>query len=289
MPVWSNCVEDYKRWLDGVPVVNKQSRAITEVFAKMAANDILSLSRAMGSELFGYSSFFYANALKQASADANEELKRLSELPITAQSLTEHKARAHKEALENAMEYCYKPLIEQAYRLMTAKECGTFSLPKPTVEVITVQEFNQMFFVILERGVVIQGYCPDGKGGDFKQPDFKFDPTISLDLYIISFEWNPITNEFELNLGQGIMVGMTWKPETGFGVQVGLGVHGKVGGVIGGEAAVWCRLDEGVLTVESELGGYIGLSREVPGLGGKKGSASLGFEITHTHATANLY
>ncbi len=82
---------------------------------------------------------------------------------------------------------------------------------------------------------------------------------------------------------------MTWKPETGFGVQVGLGVHGKVGGVIGGEAAVWCRLDEGVLTVESELGGYIGLSREVPGLGGKKGSASLGFEITHTHATANLY
>lgn len=283
MPEWKNFTKDFNRYLEGLPEVNKQGAVLTKAFEKKAENEILALIREMGTELLGYSSFIYESALKQASADANEELKGVSDLPVTAQSLTELKANAYKEALDNAMKYCYKPLIDQAYKWMRIKsgESGSYSLPSPTVAVINVQDYNMMFFLILDGCFEIKGYCPDGEGGDIRKPEISFDPTISIDLFLLSFEWNPVTNEFELNLGQGLMVGMTWKPETGFGVQVGLGVHGSTG-IFGGEAAVYCRLDEGRLALETELGGQIGLFRE-------KGSLGVGFETVVTHATHQLY
>lgn len=281
MPEWKNFTADFNRYLEGLPEVTKQDAVITKAFEKKAKDDILALIREMGAELLGYSSFFYASAMKQASADANEETKRISELPITAQSLAELKSKAYKEALENAMKDCYKPLIDQAYRWITVKgsESGTYSLPSPTVEVINVQDFYLMYILIINGCFEIKGYCPDGEAGDVRKPDMPIDPNISIDLLLISFEWNPSSDEFELNLGQGLIVGMTWKPETGFGVQVGLGLRGNTG-VFGGEAAVYCRLDEGTLKLESELGGQIGIF-------GRQGGA--GFETVVTHVTHQLY
>ena len=279
-PEWKNYIEDWNRYVEGVPVVYKMSLVIMKNAEKMAGNENASLIREAGAELLGYSSFFMESALKQAKADASEAVKRFSRLPVTAESLAELKAEAYKDALEEAIRHCYKQQIEQAYRWISA-ESTPYGLPNPTIETLETQDFMMLFMVIPQACFNIEGYCPDGEGADAKRPDAPYDPTISIDLFIISFEWNPATDEFELNLGQGVMVGMTWKPETGFGVQVGFGVHGNVG-FMGGEAAVYCRLDEGTLTLESELGGNIGFF-------GKKGSLGAGFETTATHVTLQIY
>ncbi len=279
-PKWKNFIEDWNRYVDGVSVVSNAGQVIMKSAEKRAGNERASLTREMGAEVLGYSSFFMESALKQASADANDAVIRFRNAPITAQALAELKAEAYKDALENAIRDCYKAPIDQAFRWMTAKS-SPYGLPNPNIETLESQDFYLLFLVIPLRCFDIKGYCPDGGAGDVRKPDMPFDPTISIDLFIISFEWNPITDEFELNVGQGIMVGMTWKPETGFGVQVGLGAHGSTG-YLGGEAALWCRLDEGTLTLESELGGQIGLF-------GKKGSLGAGFEMVNTHVTFKLY
>lgn len=255
-PKWKNFIEDWNRCVDGVSVVSKTGQVIMKSAEKRAGNDRATLTREMGAEVLGYSSFFMESALKQASADANDLVKRFRNAPITAQALAELKAEAYKDALENAIRDCYKAPIDQAFRWMTAKS-SPYGLPNPSIETPESQNFHLLFLVIPQRCFDIKGYCPDGGAGDVRKPDVSFDPTISIDLFIISFEWNPITDEFELNVGQGIMVGMTWKPETGFGVQVGLGVHGSIGAA-GGEMMVYGRFDEGKFTIETEIEGSIG-------------------------------
>lgn len=281
LPKWGNFSEDWNRYIEGLPIVYGQSAIIIKATGKRAGNENASLIREMGAELLGYSSFFMESALKQASADANEAVKRFDDLPITAQSLAKLKAESYKDALENAIRNCYKAPVDQAYRWMSATS-SSYGLPNPTVEALEVQEFGQLFLVIPSGCFTIESYCPDGEGADARKPDMPYDPTISIDLWIISFEWNPATDEFEINVGQGIMVGMTWKPETGFGVQLGLGVHGSIGAA-GGEMAIYARLDEGKFTLETELGGNIGFNL------GKRGSTGAGFETCVIHLTHQLY
>lgn len=255
-PKWKNITEDWNRYLDGVSVVSRSGLVIMKSAEKRAGGERASLTREMGAELLGYSSFFMESALKQAEADATEAVKRFSRLPVTAQSLAELKAEVYKDALGEALRDCYKNQIDQAYRWMTA-ESSPYGLPNPNIETLESQNFYVLFMVIPQRCFDIKGYCPDGEGDDFKKPDMPYDPTIGIDLFIISFEWNPVTDEFELNVGQGVVVGMTWNPKTGFGVQVGLGVHGSIG-VAGGEMMVYGRFDEGKFTIETEIEGSIG-------------------------------
>jgi len=255
-PKWKNITEDWNRYVDGVSVVSKVGPVIMKSAEKKAGNERASLTREMGAEVLGYSSFFMESALKQASADANEAIKRFKNAPLTAQAIAELKAKVYEDGLENAINYCYKGPIDQALRWMTAKS-SPYGLPNPNIETLESQDFFMLFMVIPQRCFDIKGYCPDGEGVDARKPDLPFDPTIGIDLFIVSIEWNPVTDEFELNVGQGIMVGMTWKPETGFGVQVGLGVHGSIGAA-GGEMAVYGRFDEGKFTIETEIEGSIG-------------------------------
>ena len=281
LPKWVSFSEDWNRYIEGLPIVYGQSAIIIKAAEKRAGNENASLIREMGAELLGYSSFFMESALKQASADANEAVKRFSDLPITAQSLAELKAKSYEDALEDAIRNCYKAPVDQAFRWMSATS-SPYVLPNPTIEALEVQEFGLLFLVIPSGCFTIEGYCPDGEGTDTRKPEMPYDPTISVDLWIISFEWNPSTDEFEINVGQGIMVGMTWKPETGFGVQIGLGVHGSIGAA-GGEMAIYARLDEGKFTLETELGGSIGFNL------GKRGSTGAGFETCVIHLTHQLY
>jgi tetratricopeptide (TPR) repeat protein len=275
-PEWKNYIEDWNRYVEGVPVVYKGSQVIIKNAEKMAGNEWASISREMGAELLGYSSFFMESALRQAEADANEAVKRISGLPVPAQTIAGLKAEANKDALENAIEYCYKQQIDQAYRWMTA-ESSTYGLPNPNIEMLETEDFLLLYMVIPLKCFEIEGYCPDGEGNDAKKPDIPFDSSIGIDLWIISFEWNPEKDEFELNVGQGIMVGMTWNPESGFGAQVGLGLHGSVGAA-GGEISVYVKFDEGKFTLEGDIEGSIGW-----------GPASVSNGVTVSQAVGQIY
>ncbi|MRR24481.1 hypothetical protein EG830_16030 [bacterium] len=193
-------------------------------------------------------------------------------MPLTAESKAELSAEAYQDALEEAIKYCYKSPVELAYRWLTA-EAVPYDLPKPKIETITVQDFFLLSMIIPLECFNIKDYCPDGEGGDTRKPELPVEHTVSLDLFIVSIEWNTDTGEWEFNVGEGIEVGVTWKPETGFGFQIGAGVD-----FLGMEEAVYVRIDEGKLAVETEEGFGIGT-----------GFLSAGFEVTTIQATAELY
>jgi tetratricopeptide (TPR) repeat protein len=271
-PQWKSMPEDWNRYVSGVPVVYRTSQRLTLNSMMAAGHRRASLTRQMGSELLGYSSFFMESALQQARIDANAEINRWRDMPVTAEGMAELRAESYQDALEEAINYCYKYQVDQAYRWLTAKAIP-YGLPNPSIETITVQDFFLLFMVIPLECFNIKDYCPDGEGGDTRKPEFPVEHTVSLDLFIVSIEWNTDNNEWEFNVGAGIEVGVTWKPETGFGFQIGAGVD-----FMGMEEAVYVRIDEGKLTVETEEGYGIGA-----------GFLGAGVEVTTIQATAELY
>lgn len=274
-PQWKNMLEDWNRYVEGLPVVWKRSKEMTLAAQINAGHERASLTRQMGSRLLGYSSFFMDCALQEARTQAEMTIKNLPPIPITAQSLATLKAEAYNDALEEAIRYCYKAQIDQAYRWLTA-ESEPYQLPETKLKVITVQDYMLLFMVIPMECFNIPNYCPDGEGGDTKKPEMPGESTIGIDLWIVSFEWNTDTDEIEFNVGQGIIVGVTWKPETGFGFQVGAGIHGGVGAA-SGEAAIYARFDEGKCTIQTELSGSLGF-----------GPLSVGQETVATQAVFEL-
>jgi len=271
-PQWKNMPEDWNRYISGVPVVSKLSQRLTFNSMMAAGNRRASLTRQMGSELLGYSSFFMESALQQATISANEQINSWRDMPLTAESIAELKAEAYQDALAEAIKDCYKPPVNQAYRWLTSK-ATPYGLPNPDIETITAEDFYLLSIIIPLECFNIKDYCPDGEGGDTRKPEVPVEHTVSLDLFIVSIEWNTDNNEWEFNVGAGIEVGVTWKPETGFGFQLGAGVD-----FMGMEEAVYVRIDEGKLTVETEEGFGIGA-----------GFLGAGFEVTTIQATAELY
>lgn len=271
-PRWKNMPEDWNRYISGIPVVMRTSTRLTFNSMMEAGHRRASLTRQMGSELLGYSSFFMECALQQARISANEQINSWRDMPLTAESMAELRAEAYQEALEEAINYCYKSQVDQAYRWLTA-EASPYGLPKSNIDAIDPQDFLLLFMVIPLECFNIKDYCPDGEGGDTRKPEFPVEHTVSLDLFIVSIEWNTDNNEWEFNIGAGIEVGVTWKPETGFGFQLGAGVD-----FMGMEEAVYVRIDEGKLTIETEEGFGVGT-----------GFLSAGFEVTTIQATAELY
>lgn len=271
-PQWKSMPEDWNRYVSGVPVVYRTSQRLTFNSMMAAGHRRASLTRQMGSELLGYSSFFMESALQQARTSANEQINSWKDMPLTAESMAELKAEAYKDALAEAIKDCYESPVNQAYRWLTA-EASPYGLPNPKIETITAQDFFLLFMVIPLECFNIKDYCPDGEGGDTRKPEVPVEHTVSLDLFIVSIEWNTDNNEWEFNVGAGIEVGVTWKPETGFGFQMGAGVD-----FMGMEEAVYVRIDEGKLTVETEEGYGIGA-----------GFLGAGVEVTTIQATAELY
>jgi hypothetical protein len=197
------------------------------------------------------------SAVKQARSEAENAVSHLPRgIPITAQTAAELRAKAYHEELEEALRDCYKAQINQAYRWLTDKS-RPYGLPYPKVETIKTEDFLTLWLVIPQRCFDIKGYCPDGKSGDAGDISLPTDFSIGIDLFFISFEWNMETDEMELNIGQGIILGATWNPETGFGFQIGAGIDGSLGPV-GATAVTYLKIDEGVWTVEGKVGGSIG-------------------------------
>jgi tetratricopeptide (TPR) repeat protein len=274
-PQWKNINEDWARYIEGVKVISREGTRL-ELNAEIAAgNRRAGLTRQMGSELLGYSSFFMDCALKQASADATQGFNSMysmtKDLPVTQESLNKVRAEMYQTSLEEAIRDCYEAQVNQAFQWL-ADESRPYGLPEPSVETLNEQDFMLLFLVIPQRCFDIKGYCPDGKGNDLMKPEMPVDHTVSLDLLIVSFEWNTDTGEVEFNVGQGIIVGVTWKPETGFGFQIGAGID-----FMGMEEAIYARFDDGKITIQTEEGFSFGF-----------GPLSAGWEVTKTQATLEL-
>jgi len=270
-PGWKSMPEDWNRYVSGVPVVSRMEKRLTFDAEMAAGHRRASLTRQMGSELLGYSSFFMECAIQQARVSANAQINSWKDMPLTAESMAELRAEAYQDALAEAIKDCYKSPVNQAYRWLTA-EAKPYGLPNPKIKTITAQDFFLLFMIIPMECFNIKDYCPDGEGGDTRKPEIPVEHTVTLDLFIVSIEWNTDTDEWEFNVGEGIIVGVTWKPETGFGFQVGAGVD-----FMGMEEAIYVRIDEGKLTVETEEGYGIGA-----------GILSAGVEVKTTQLTAEF-
>ena len=256
-PRWKNINEDWERYTEGVPVVYRKSQSMTLNAEIDAGNRWTSLARQMGSELLGYSSYFMESALKQAKSETGIAVSHLPKgIPIKAQSAAEFRAKVYQGELEEAIRDCYKAQINQAYSWLSAGS-RPYILPKPKVETIKSQDFFALGFVIPMKCFDIKGYCPDGNSVEAGNISMPTDFTIGVDLFFISFAWNMETDAMELNIGQGLILGATWKPETGFGLQVGVGLDGSVGPA-GVSAVTYLKIDEGVWTVEGNLGASLG-------------------------------
>jgi tetratricopeptide (TPR) repeat protein len=249
-PQWKKVSEDWERywaWFNGG---RKAGEAIV-IDAENALGDrIASLTRQTGREIMSYGEFYMECALKQAKSDADlgykEFLSRIKDTPLTAESYAETKADFYQSALEEAIKACYEyPMSMGAVRLKAESEPAV--LPVSHVEVYPIQYFP---LAIPDACVNIPEYCE----GEMEEPGNTgqtFDNTFTLDLIIASLQYNTSTGEWEFRVGQGIILGATWSPESGFGVQLGVGVHASFFGV-NYEAAAYLEGNSEGLTAHLE-------------------------------------
>lgn len=222
-PRWKKAAEDLERYSAYLKGGYKKVVALTHN-AEIALGDReASLTRELGREIMSYSSFYMECALKQAQADANQGFKELNartqNLPLTAKSNTDVKSDIYQSALEESIRECYLgPMLTGASYLKAESEPQ--GLPVSHVEVYPIQYYP---LTIPDACVKIPGYCEE----DWKAPEYSepaFDNTFSLDLLIASFEYNANNGEWEFRVGQGIIFGATWSPDSGYGFQIGAGI-----------------------------------------------------------------
>ena len=115
---------------------------------------------------------------------------------------------------------------------------------------IKVYDFYYWIFAWPGACVNIQGYCEE----DFEPntPSTMFDNTFTLDLILVSLEYNTSTGEWEFRVGQGIILGATWSPKSGFGVQFGVGAHTTFFGINNFEAGAYLEGNSEGLTAHLE-------------------------------------
>lgn len=229
-PKWKKLSEDYMNWEAAVKWGMTTGKAL-ELDAEVAYGNIMaSLTRQLGNEIMSYSSFYMECALKQAEADANQGFKELysntKDLPLTAGSYADVKADIYQSSLEEAINQCYKdPMITGASYLKAKSEPE--ALPVSHVEVYPIVYY---IFTVPSACIDIQGYCDGMDIGNLSMPNL-LENTFSLNLIIASLEYNFSSGEWEFRIGQEIILGATWSPESGFGVQIGVGVDAGFFGV----------------------------------------------------------
>ena len=259
MPEWKDFCKDWKRYNEGAHEVYDEARALTINTTIAAGEERAAMMRKMGAELLSHSSEFMQCAVKEAEAEYKTELEKWDGMKdmIPAKTLAELKAGAYKEALKNAIDQCYKTPINIAYGYLTAESLPWFNLPSPEVKTVTLDEFLGLFMAMPLACLEIPGYCNEKNtcySPEAKAPENSTGDVFSIDLWIVSFEYNYDSGEWEFNVDLGITLGATWTPSTGFGFQVGFDV--SAGFIAGVEAGFYFKYDEGDWTYEENLGLY---------------------------------
>jgi tetratricopeptide (TPR) repeat protein len=255
-PEWVKLSIDWEKFCDWMQIGRKTGAAIEHNAEIALGNMYTTLARQLGNEILSYDSFYMECALKQAKSDAVMEIGELysstNDSPLTSASYEKVKAEIYQSSLEAAINECYKtPMITGASYLKYKR--GPAALPVSHVEVYPIEFFPlAMWDSILTK----PGYC-DRADEPTEYFETSFDNTFSLDLWIVSFEYNSTTGEWEFRAGQGIILGASWTPETGFGFQIGVGIElDMVVTSISAGAYMECYSDK--LNFVTELEGSVG-------------------------------
>ena len=258
-PLWKNSHEDYLRWDAGIKWFTTTGKLLKYDAENALGTVTASLLRQMGREILSYSSFYMDCALKQAEAIANqgfnELYSRTKDLPVTAGSYADVKADIYQGAYEEAIKQCYlSPMQAGASYLSTKSEPA--GLPKSNVEV-----YNFQYWILAwpSACVSIQGYCEE----DFEPntPSTPFDNTFSINLLIVSFEYNYDTEAWELRVAPetGIILGAHLESRvrvrvTQAGVDLGLDLK-----VIGFDLQCYFEVDKTGMHIKGETGAFVNL------------------------------
>jgi tetratricopeptide (TPR) repeat protein len=268
-PQFKDAEADWKRYIEGAPKLIAEMYA-AQLSAKITSGKVwANLCRSRGYELLGYSDFFLKNAQREVENTFNRRFSEYKQLPHYVQmDLSQIKLQLYQGVLEEEMRYCYEERIRRAFNLINTEETPG-ELPRANETSIDISSIAAIPGLIITGCFNIEGYCHDGSS--YNESIFGgfgggYDISIGVDLWLIEFEWNLESGEWELNIGQGFIVGATWSPEAGFGVQVGVGLDVDFG-PIEVNATTYLKVSqkmsariEGELTAGVEAGAFYGLS-----------------------------
>lgn len=228
LPRWKNAANDMKLYNEGCEIIYKTEYESKAELENEAGKIHTKLRHEQGKELLSYSQFFLESALKQAETDGSQRFNKtysvIKKVPVPSKVISEMKTEAYQDALEEAVRDCYESHILSGINLLRF-ERKTETLSGYSSE---TTYYAAVPMAIINGCMTIPGYCD----GDIQTgPAFSVGFTVGLDLWIFSFEWNTTTGEVEFNIGQGVIFGGTWSPESGFGFQFGLGVDVSLGPV----------------------------------------------------------
>jgi tetratricopeptide (TPR) repeat protein len=165
-----------------------------------------------------------------------------------------------RQAFEKTVDTLYEERMRRAAeRLRNAH--GTLHLDLSPEDRETREASLLTFMAIVGAAFGDEAYGKDfdeaPKPGAMDKINFKMDeePTFGLSLGMVGAEWKPESNEFKLQVGQGIIVAGTWSPARGFGFQAGTGVS-FTEGAFKVSAANYVKFgSDGSITVDYKVGG----------------------------------
>lgn len=246
-------------------------------------NKLASMIRQRGREIISYSDYFMECALEQAKIEGQKrseyEEDKLKDIPRTAGSILQERSENYQIAMEEAISECYKDQMLTAAALLIEKK-SLYGLPEPQVEVIPWIYFP---LTIPELCLTIDGYCdgdPDLPGFD----ESMFDNTFTLDLWIASFEYNYDTEAWEFRVGEGVFLGASWSPESGYGYQAGidLGVNLVVAGF---DAQCFLEVDKNGMHLNGETSAFVNLGMLEAGIEKSISQTLIPFQVVPEEAT----
>lgn len=258
-PKWKSATEDLENWYAGIKWSMTVGKAWEHNAEVTLGNQWTSMTRQRGREIMSYSSFFRECVLEQAKIDgqarSDYEEGKLKDIPRSAGSILQERAENYQIALEEAFSECYKDPMLTAAALLSV-ENSPYGLPKSRVESVFLMYFP---LALPDLCLNIPGYCDGGREPDLKKYDASiFNNTFSLDLWIASFEYNYDTESWEFRVGEGVFLGASWSPESGYGFQAGgeLGLNLVVAGF---DVAGYFEVDKNGMHLKGEASAFVGL------------------------------
>ncbi|MRR23413.1 hypothetical protein EG830_10605 [bacterium] len=284
-PKLKSAAEDINNWWATVKWFQTTYAGLVHNAEIALGNRWSSMTRQRGREIMSYSSFFRECALEQAKiegqARSDYEEEKLKDIPRTAASILQERSENYQIALEEAISECYKDPMLTAAALLIEKN-SPYGLPTPQVEVIP-----WIYFPLTVPGLclTIDGYC-DGEPDLPEYSESLFNNTLSLNLWIASFEYNYDTEAWELRVapGTGIILGATWSPESGYGFQAGvdLGLDLLVAGF---DLQGYLEVDKTGLHLKGETGAFVSLGILEGGVERSVSTTLIPFETVPEEAT----
>ncbi|HEX2949012.1 MAG TPA: tetratricopeptide repeat protein [Armatimonadota bacterium] len=249
-PQWKSARADFQRWNAGAEGCYQQLVQIT-ADAQVRADEIATTyARKEGAAILTADQQVLQLALAQAQID----MASYTDGAQARKAFSETIDRLYTEEMNNAQK-----------RMATATDTASLDLSPEYKDCMFFCVAG--FMPITAAAVSNAEYGKDlDKGGDLTEKNFnvKFkmqpldEPGFGLSLGLVGVEWNSASNEFKLQVGQGVIAAGTWSPSSGFGFQLGVGISAKEGvfKVKAGSFIKWGS--DGSITVDYKGGANVG-------------------------------